>query len=202
MNPNTAFDRTIFDVIPTATFVVDNDVQIQKLNGAAALFCGQDERTVYKKRGGDILQCLHATDAPEGCGRGPGCRSCVIRNSVKNCLEGQIVSRKRMSLHVIQGSSLKDLALLITTSPLQSSNGERLALLMVEDITEITTLRSIIPICMKCKKIRDDQQYWKSIDDYFHEHAGVDFTHSLCPQCVHEVYPGVYPEIADSKSHS
>jgi hypothetical protein len=200
MTPNTTFDRTIFDAIPTATFVVDDDVQIQKLNGAAALFCGQDERTVYKKRGGDILQCLHATDVPEGCGRGPACRNCIIRNSVATCLAGQTVSRKRMNLHVKQGSSLKDLALLITTSPLPSSNGQSLVLLMVEDISEVTTLRSIIPICMKCKKIRDDQQYWKSVDDYFHEHAGVDFTHSLCPECVCEVYPEAFPVIPKSRS--
>jgi hypothetical protein len=105
-----------------------------------------------------------------------------------------------MNLHVKQGSSLKDLALLITTSPLPSSNGERLALLMIEDITEVTTLRSIIPICMNCKKIRDDQQYWKSVDDYFHEHAGVDFTHGLCPQCVREVYPEAFPVIPKLRS--
>ena len=193
MTLNSTFDRTIFDAIPTAIFVVDDDVQIQKLNGAAVQFCGQDEPTVYKKRGGDILQCLHAVDVPEGCGRGPACRSCVIRNSVKTCLEGQTVSRKRMNLHIKQGSSMKDLALLITASPMPSRNGERLAVLMVEDISEISTLRSIIPICMKCKKIRDDQQYWQSVDDYFHEHAGVDFTHGLCPECIYEVYPDAKP---------
>ena len=197
MTPNSTFDRTIFDAIPTAIFVVNDDVQIQKLNGAAVQFCGQDERTVYKKRGGDILQCLHATDVPEGCGRGPACRNCVIRNSVTRSLEGKQSAARRINLHVKQGSSFQDLALLITTSPLPSRNGERLAVLMVEDITEITTLRSIIPICMKCKKIRDDQQYWKSVDDYFHEHAGVDFTHGLCPDCIYEVYPAANPNPPD-----
>lgn len=197
MNPNASYDRSIFDAIPIPVFVVDHDVQIHRLNGAAARFCGQDERTVYRRRGGDVLRCLHSTDSPEGCGHGPMCRNCVIRNSVTNCLQGQTVSRKRMNLQIKQDSALKDLALLVTASPLPNS-GAPLAVVMVEDISEITTLRSIIPICMQCKKIRDDQQYWKNVDEYFHEHAGVDFTHGLCPDCLKEVYPQAMGAAASS----
>jgi hypothetical protein len=60
---------------------------------------------------------------------------------------------------------------------------------MIEDITEISTLKSIIPMCMKCRKIRNDEQYWQSVEQYFHEHIGVDFSHGICPECVDEFYP-------------
>lgn len=191
-------DRTIFDAIPMALFVVDDDVEIQELNSAAGQFCGKESRAVYKKRGGDVLQCLHAQETPDGCGRAPACRHCVIRNSVKKSLDGQTVYRKRMSLHVKHEAGLRDLALLITTSPLQV-NGKQRALLMVEDVTAAESLMSLIPVCVSCKKIRDDQQ-WKNFEDYFQEHAGVDFTHGLCPTCVKEVYPDAFSIFEDDSS--
>lgn len=52
---------------------------------------------------------------------------------------------------------------------------------------EITKLREILPICAKCKKIRDDDGYWNQIEQYFTEHNEVLFSHSLCPDCSDEI---------------
>jgi hypothetical protein len=93
-----------------------------------------------------------------------------------------------MKMDFLPGSGRKTMELLITASPIASSD-ERLALLIIEDITEISTLKSIIPMCMKCRKIRNDEQYWQSVEQYFHEHIGVDFSHGICPECVDEFYP-------------
>lgn len=49
---------------------------------------------------------------------------------------------------------------------------------------EIRTLRGIIPICASCKKIRDEEGYWKQVEVYIHEHTDADFTHSMCPTCA------------------
>jgi hypothetical protein len=65
-----------------------------------------------------------------------------------------------------------------------TGGGEPLALVIIEDITEISTLKSIIPMCMQCRKIRNDEQYWQTVEQYFHEHIGVDFSHGICPDCI------------------
>jgi len=103
-------------------------------------------------------------------------------------MKGQTVTRRRTKVELLLGESKKELELLITASPLPS-NDEPLALLIIEDISEISTLRDIIPICAKCKKIRDDQKYWHSVEVYFKDYIGVDFSHGLCPKCVKEFYP-------------
>jgi phosphoserine phosphatase RsbU/P len=41
-----------------------------------------------------------------------------------------------------------------------------------------------LPICMYCKKVRDDSQYWQEIDQYIHLHTGTDFSHGICPTCM------------------
>jgi len=58
-----------------------------------------------------------------------------------------------------------------------------------DSLNEIKTLSGLLPICSKCKMIRDDKGYWNQIEKYFQDHGEVSFTHSLCPHCVKELYP-------------
>lgn len=183
-----SYYRTILNAIPLVIFVVDEDVRIHDLNNTASTVFGLNKSTVLKRRGGEVLHCLHWHDVPEGCGRGEFCQTCIIRDSVKTSLQGLTVTRRRTKVELLQGESKKELELLITASPLPS-NDEPLALLIIEDISEMTTLRDIIPICAKCKRIRDDQKYWHSIEAYFKDYIGVDFSHGLCPTCMKELYP-------------
>lgn len=56
-------------------------------------------------------------------------------------------------------------------------------------LDEIKTLRGLIPICAKCKSIRDDSGFWQSIENYVSEHSEAEFSHSVCPECRDELYP-------------
>jgi hypothetical protein len=56
---------------------------------------------------------------------------------------------------------------------------------------EIKTLHGILPICSNCKKIRDDGGYWNQVEEYVKEHSDARFTHSLCPDCLKKLYPGL-----------
>ena len=65
---------------------------------------------------------------------------------------------------------------------------ERTLASRIKDLEEafgrVNQLKRLLPICMFCKKIRDDQDYWKEIDSYLHEQTGTDFSHGICPQCM------------------
>jgi hypothetical protein len=56
-------------------------------------------------------------------------------------------------------------------------------------ISEIKTLRAILPICSKCKKIRDDEGYWHEVESYISAHSETLFSHSICPECARSLYP-------------
>ena len=83
-----------------------------------------------------------------------------------------------------------DVHMLITTSPFKYKD-RNFVLLAIEDITEITTLKRLIPICTSCKKIRNDENYWEAVADYLNKHADLEFTHSICPECAHKLYPNL-----------
>ena len=56
-------------------------------------------------------------------------------------------------------------------------------------LSEVMTLRGIIPICSSCKKVRDDKGYWNQIESYIRDHSEADFSHSICPECAKKLYP-------------
>lgn len=65
----------------------------------------------------------------------------------------------------------------------------KFVILTLEDVTELVELRGIIPICMHCRKVRDDENYWQRVEDYFRKHSKIRFTHGICPDCKKEHYP-------------
>ncbi len=54
---------------------------------------------------------------------------------------------------------------------------------------EVKTLSGLLPICSNCKKIRNDEGYWKLVEEYFEEHSEVTFTHGICDECAEKLYP-------------
>ena len=185
--------RALLNAIPLMVFVVDDHLRVRDLNDAALAVFGPDAGAVLNRRGGEVLRCLHSYETPEGCGGAAACADCVIRNSVGSSVRGQSVTRKRTKVTLVRGETRKDLELLITASPMPREDDERLSLLILEDISELSQLRDIIPICMHCKRIRDDQQYWRTVEAYFTDFIGVSFSHGLCPSCRHSLYPEYVP---------
>lgn len=53
-------------------------------------------------------------------------------------------------------------------------------------ISRIKRLEGIIPICMYCKKIRDDGSSWQQMEQYITEHSEALFSHGICPDCYDE----------------
>ncbi len=54
-------------------------------------------------------------------------------------------------------------------------------------LRQVTDLQSLLPICSYCKKIRDDRNYWASVEQYISKHTGARFSHSICPECLQKV---------------
>lgn len=136
-------DRAVFNTIPIPAFVVDEDSRILDMNAAAALFCRQDLESSYGLRGGEVLNCIHASDVPAGCGHGSVCKTCVIRNSVKSLFEGRPVSRARAKMSFLPVFDQKTKVLLVTVGE-ASSDGEQLALVLLEDITATDELEQAL----------------------------------------------------------
>ena len=65
---------------------------------------------------------------------------------------------------------------------LQQSLANRVAELL-QALAQVRRLSGILPICSYCKKIRDDHDYWKRVEEYITDHSEAQFSHGICPEC-------------------
>jgi len=175
--------REILDAIPSFVFVVDEDLRILEYNAAAGRLLGLGRQQILLRRSGELWNCLHAMDAPGGCGKSEICKTCIIRETVKEAFTGTSSVRRRVKMELLKEEKANDFYALITTTPFMYG-GRKAALLVVEDLNELAELQRIVPICMNCRKVRDDDQYWKRVEEYFKHHWDLRFSHGLCPDCA------------------
>lgn len=57
-----------------------------------------------------------------------------------------------------------------------------------EALDNVKKLSGLIPICSNCKKIRNDEGYWKQIEVYISEHSEARFSNGICPDCAKKIY--------------
>ncbi len=48
----------------------------------------------------------------------------------------------------------------------------------------IKILKGLIPICMYCHSIRDDEGAWNKLEAYISSHSEAEFSHGVCPKCA------------------
>ena len=58
-------------------------------------------------------------------------------------------------------------------------------------LNDVKRLKTLLPICMYCKSVRDDRDYWRQIDEYIYAEIGTDFSHGICPACMEKINKGL-----------
>jgi PAS domain S-box-containing protein len=61
---------------------------------------------------------------------------------------------------------------------------ERLVTELQSALAEVKQLQAILPICSYCRNIRDDANYWHSVEEYIAHHTNSRFSHGICPSCL------------------
>ena len=115
---------------------------------------------------------------------------------------GEVLNRRKdgtdfpveLQTSVVKGERGEPLALVgiahdITQRKREEEERQRLISELREALTNVKTLKGLLPICASCKKIRDDRGYWNQIEVYVRNHSDADFSHSICPECMRKLYP-------------
>jgi hypothetical protein len=51
-------------------------------------------------------------------------------------------------------------------------------------LDRVQLLSGLIPICMHCKNVRNDDGYWEQVETWVRAHTAAEFTHAICPECM------------------
>lgn len=154
-----SFLRAMINAVPSAMFVVEDDVRIYGYNRAATKMVGHMPELVLHSRAGEVLKCVHAIETPGGCGRSLSCKTCVVRNSTTAAFSGHPAVRQKATMDLIVGErGARSLTVLVTASPFEHED-TRLVLLLLEDIEGLDEFKTPTPACAQCKELlRDPQQ--------------------------------------------
>jgi len=181
--------RTVLDAIPAPLFVIDGDLLVRDANRAAVDWAGGPANALLKRLCGDVLRCRNALATGKRCGETEACPDCVVRTGVNRAMQNQATVRQKASMALQDPAGRTEAAtLLVSASPFEHCE-HQYALVILEDITELMELRRLLPVCARCRRVRDDDDLWQSVEGYLARHTNVELSHGLCPDCMKELYP-------------
>lgn len=183
--------RAVLDALPFPLLILDAEVRVQDCNRAATEMLASGSDRPLRGLFGEILHCTQALVEHRACGQTSQCRRCLIREVVTAAVSGSETCRRVLSMEVEEGRDRKQVWLRVTASPLDA-DGTPLALVTLEDVSELVQLRRLIPMCASCRKVRyKDDDYWQDVEAYLLRYTAFSFTHGICPDCAQRLYPEV-----------
>lgn len=101
-----------------------------------------------------------------------------------------VLTRGRIVARGPQGHPLRMAGTLRDVSERKRADAERERLIseLQKALADVRTLSGLLPICFECKRIRDDRDEWRRLEDYLEERSGAQFSHGLCRACADRLH--------------
>lgn len=197
------FTRAFLDAAPLGVLVVDADGFIQACNPAAARIFGYSDRglvglpieTVIPERfrhqhfheRADFL--ANPAIRPMGAGRElTALRRDGVEIPVEVGLGHMEVSGFPATICFVADISVRRRI---------AEENERLVIELRAALEEVKRLSGLLPICASCKRIRNESGSWSEVEVFIRDRTDAQFSHGICPDCAHRLYPEYFPTGAD-----
>ena len=139
LNENKFFN-TLFDSIPIGVVIVNSDLDILSLNNFMKRSFRITDKNALQKSIGRVIQCMKEYDNPGVCGKSEHCKNCQILRPALSALKKEEMHRNRADVEILIKGQLQNKELIVTAVPVEYK-GEQCAIVIFEDITELSNLR-------------------------------------------------------------
>ncbi len=164
----------------------DRALELHRRSAAAALFVANESkaREVERIRAEYDAQ-LVARQHEVALAREFMLRNAAIAAAVAAMLVLAFVVRMLRQKAALMRESMRQTAEIRAAQQQMTQLGAQLGV-AIEDVRRLSGL---LPICMHCKSIREDDGSWHRLEQYVSNHSDASFTHGICPSCMHEHFP-------------
>jgi DNA-binding NtrC family response regulator len=138
-----AFLNAVFGGVPCSIIVVGSDHRIRMVNREFVDAFDVTEDQSFGSRIGDVLGCATALESPGRCGSLDGCEGCKVHIAIKTAIEGHTTRKVHCRIDSRDTRYSRQLTLQLSSAGLHH-RGEDLAILILEDITELASLRRLL----------------------------------------------------------
>jgi len=167
------FLAALFETIPASVMVVGGDQKVRMVNRALEREFAVAAETLVDSCPGDALSCPRALQHPQACGTLDECLRCQLRPTIAEGLSGAKITRRRCQFSYRADEQTRELTFLVSTTPLDHK-GERLAIVILEDITELSGLRKVVQAGDRFAGIIGNTPVMTQVFESIRELAGVD----------------------------
>lgn len=183
----------LLDAVPSLAFIVDADVTVLEANRAARQWLGDGAGVQSSLPPGEVLHCIFPRDSRGECGSTDVCPSCGLRRSIEAVIAGRPAPRR--VAHMILGPTgrTEDRWFQVSASPL-ALEGRKLALVVLEDATQLVELRELLPFCPGCGASRESADPLGQARIFLRKHPDFLLADELCAECRRRPPEGVGPE--------
>ncbi|MFQ5552065.1 MAG: PAS domain S-box protein, partial [Gemmatimonadales bacterium] len=178
--------RTLFDCAPDAIIVADGGHRIVMANEQAAELFGYTKSELCSMEISDLvphdLRTLHehhVSHYEPDRQRPMGSRRNIkaLRRDGKVIPVDIALSPMGIQGHRYVMAAVRDISARLRAEAETKQLTEELR----DALGEVDALVDLLPMCVSCKKIRNDRGYWTLLEAYMAEHAQMSFSHGLCP---------------------
>jgi len=164
----------------------DLDGRLLSVNPAAALALGYEPNEALGKSLADFLAPSVRKSFPcyldriRNLGRDSGCMLVVARDRKKHAwlYRNSLLREDGVPPYVV-GHAMDVTEQKKTEYKLQTALKK-----LQSALAEVTTLRSLLPICAWCKRIHNEDRTWSEFETYVTTQSSSRFSHGICPQCA------------------
>lgn len=131
--------KTLFHSMPNSVMIIDKNHRVQSISDFLERSWEVDRGDIFNKSIGDAIRCINASEG-NSCGQNTMCQDCQIYDVALKALNGRKVFKSRVKKTLRRGDTSEDVMLLVSAAPVEYRD-EQLALLMLEDISELNNLK-------------------------------------------------------------
>ncbi|MFZ5515883.1 MAG: sigma-54 interaction domain-containing protein [Candidatus Zhuqueibacterota bacterium] len=133
--------KTLFHSIPSSVMIIDKNHRVQSVSDFLERSLNVSRGEIFNKSIGEVIRCVSAAEGGGACGQNKLCQDCQIFDVAFKALNGRKVHKAKVKKALLKGDGVEDVVLLVSAAPVEY-RGEQLALLMLEDISELTKLKA------------------------------------------------------------
>ena len=188
----------LYEFAPTGYYNLAADGTILAVNLTGARLLGLDRAQLLKRR---FTLLVSQADRPVL----NACLAKTFAGESRECCEVALLRAGQEPLFVrveavVSAGRLECRAAVLDVADRHRAEVEQARLVkeLQTSLAQVKLLSGLLPICAHCKKIRDDQGYWKQVEGYISSHSEATFSHGICPECLHKLYPEQEQSVLDA----
>ncbi len=144
LRESNAFLNILLDNVNSAIFLIDPSIRLTSVNEAFTTLFQNQNKSILGELCGNALGCCYTVDEGKDCGETSNCHQCEFRKSLLDAFLKNIPVNRKLLTREYYIRGVKTIKYLQYSTRLITFNGQEMALVIVDDVSNIEEQRQVL----------------------------------------------------------